>query len=183
MNIYKLNRLGGYAFLNPATMVDGNALSDLKLRKSRDRWVAPTVEMVLENKGDQKYPRYQNSDYLTVGYPPKFTSHAIEVIGDMLSKNGEVLPLHSTDGSEYYVCAVKSIDALDKPLSEFSCFPDSERIMLVKKYAFIKDVISDADIFQVVGGQRATFVSQAFVDRVVVSDLKGFGFKLVWSSE
>lgn len=106
---------------------------------------------------------------------------AVDALRDILEANGEVLPLATDDGVELYVFNARVVDALDEAHSSVMRFPGTNRIMRIKKAAFIEAAIREQDIFRLPHRGSSTFVSARFVDRVDATGLVGLVFNRVWS--
>jgi hypothetical protein len=106
---------------------------------------------------------------------------AVDLLRDLLDANGEVLPLTTDDGAELFVLNARVIDALDEPSSSLMKFPGTNRIMRVKKVAFIASAIEGADLFRLPHRASSTYVSERFIERVKATGLRGLSFNKVWS--
>lgn len=104
---------------------------------------------------------------------------AIAALGDILETHGEVLPLATDDDIELFVFNVRTVDALDEERSSIMRFPDTNRIMWIKKAIFIPSKIRDLDLFALPHRGTSTYVSDRFVSRVESSGLRGLTFTLV----
>jgi hypothetical protein len=105
---------------------------------------------------------------------------ATDALGDILLRNGEVLPLETDDDIELFILNVQVIDALDEAKSTIWRFPSSNRIMRITKTVFIPSVVRDVDMFRLPHRASATYVSERFVERVHSAGLCGLTFNEVW---
>jgi hypothetical protein len=108
---------------------------------------------------------------------------AVEALRDILDAHGEILPLATDDGVELFAFNARMVDALDEARSTVERFPDSNRIMWIKKVEFIESAIRGLDMFRLPRRSSPTYVSQRFVDRVNAAGLVGLEFDKVWSSQ
>lgn len=106
---------------------------------------------------------------------------AVEALRDVLEANGELLPLSTDDGVELFVLNSQVIDALDEANSVLWRFPGSNRIMDIKRPAFVASKIERVDLFRVPHRAMPTYVSERFVERVKAAGLRGLVFNEVWS--
>jgi hypothetical protein len=113
---------------------------------------------------------------------PVYGEHAAEVLGDTLSKYGELLLLIGDDGTKYYAyrCTNRKDDASD--------LVENERRRLVNgglpdiyNFAVKPEVIGDDEIFCARPG--GTYYTDKFKRRVEEAGLKGGKFVEVWSDE
>jgi hypothetical protein len=128
------------------------------------------------------------------GYPitPIFNQKAADALADLLEGNGELLPLEC-DSSKYYAFNItREVEALDEQHSEFKLcsevYPDEPPpdpdFLLVTRFTFHPDKVADLAIFKLPKRNRKNMplVTDRFVQRVQETNLKGFAFKLLWSS-
>jgi hypothetical protein len=106
---------------------------------------------------------------------------AVDALGDILDPNGEVLPLSTDDGVELFVLNARMVDALDEANSSLMKFPGTNRIMRIKKVAFVTSRIEGIDLFRLPHRASPTYVSGRFVERVKAAGLRGLVFNQVWS--
>lgn len=106
---------------------------------------------------------------------------AVDALRDMLDANGEVLSLSTDDGVELFVLNALVLDALDEPNSALIRFPGTNRIMRIKKAAFVGSMIGGADVFRLPHRGSSTYVSERFLQRVRAAGLRGLAFNKVWS--
>lgn len=103
---------------------------------------------------------------------------------DYLAGNAEILPIFCEDKEFFAINVTTVLDCIDYESSEYETFKSSGRIMCFIKYSFIEDEIKNVHIFKTKDETLGyPFVSEAFRQRVLESDLTGFKFELVWDSE
>jgi hypothetical protein len=133
------------------------------------------LELYIEKEKHRKksdYPIYSS-------HIPVFSRNAIDYVGILLERYGQILPVTCNDG-EYFAYNVSSvIDALDEEKSEILRF-ESGRIMCIRKYVFKKHLIENVPIFKQRGSElQDVFVTDVFTDLVKKNNLKGFSFSQV----
>lgn len=106
---------------------------------------------------------------------------AVDALRDILDANGEVLPLSTEDGVELFVLNAHVIDALDEARASLMKFPGTNRIMRIKKVAFVASAIEGIDLFRLPHRASPTYVSERFFKRVKAAGLRGLVFNKVWS--
>jgi hypothetical protein len=107
--------------------------------------------------------------------------YAVDALRDILDANGEVLPLSTDDGVELSVLNARILDALDEANSSLMKFPGTNRIMRIKKIAFVASKVEGIDLFRLPHRASSTYVSERFVERVKAAGLRGLAFNKVWS--
>jgi Immunity protein family (Imm11) len=114
---------------------------------------------------------------------PVFSSKALTILGDFLKASGEVLQI-SCDAEKYFLFNVtRLVDALDEAKCELQLFNDGG-IMDIVRYSFLKEKLIDVVIFKLPQDPLGwVYTTDPFVDRVQAAGLKGFKFRLVWSSD
>jgi hypothetical protein len=113
---------------------------------------------------------------------PVFSERAVNVLGDLLTTNGELLPLDSKTETKYFFYNILTIsDALDQSKSKcrFWCDPPTTAID-IEHFEFEKDKISELTIFRIKELPVSVFVTSRFVNIVDSNELNGFSFKKVW---
>ena len=131
---------------------------------------------------DEKNKDLLPSDFPSlIPYIPVFSRRAIEVLGDLLQGNGEILPLNCTEGVYFAFNVTRIVDALDTSRSQLKLFQSTGRIMRVIRYEFLTDKLSSFTIFKLPQFDKSeVFVTDGFVQRVQEHNLTGFVFNLVW---
>lgn len=114
---------------------------------------------------------------------PVFGTRTVKALADMLQGNGELLPI-SCGGEEYYLFNVtRIVDALDEENCDLERFDDG-RILDIDDYSFFQEKLIGMYIFKIPQLVLSdVFVTDPFVERVSEAKLKGFEFRLVWSSD
>jgi len=114
---------------------------------------------------------------------PVFGLKAVATLEDFLRPNGELLPM-TCDGERLFLFNVtRVVDALDEDNCELERF-SSGRIMDVESFSFFQRKLSGIIVFKIPQLiLMDVFVTEPFVERVKTAKLKGFKFRLVWSSD
>ena len=75
-------------------------------------------------------------------------------------------------------------DCLDREKSKLKLFSNSGRIMRIEKYAFHREMLSNAFIFKIPEEVHAhPYVTDGFKNLIEQNGIKGFKFVLVWQDE
>ncbi len=133
-----------------------------------------------DTPGERSLPA---ADFPDVGLPNilVLSDRAKSVLGDLLSKNGELLPL-SGDGKGYWAFNVTTVhDVVDLEASEVVYFPSNpSKIMNIKRYVLKKRGDFNAPIFKVpeMAGLDI-LVSDDFKRRIESAGLTGLAYQEV----
>jgi hypothetical protein len=110
---------------------------------------------------------------------PVFSRRAVDALGDILTRNGELLPLQ-TNAGEYFAYNLKTIrNALDLRKSIIRR-TSPEETGSIKYFSFKNDTLIDTTIFRVPENPNINLVTDVFKERVESSCLNGFNFTPVW---
>jgi hypothetical protein len=112
---------------------------------------------------------------------PAFSKRAVDVLGEMLTDNGELLPLVSNVGEYFAYNVLTKIDCLEEENSRF--VRPGERnaaLMLLDYFAFHEARLRGATIFRIPQQQNECLVTNAFKERVENACLNGFNFIKAW---
>jgi hypothetical protein len=114
---------------------------------------------------------------------PVFSPRAVEILAELLENGGELLPI-ICEHEEYFLFNVtRVIDALDEDASQLVRFDDGG-ILDIDRYSFKENKLTGVNIFKLPQKPLSyPYVTDAFVRRVEDSGLKGFEFRIVWSSD
>jgi hypothetical protein len=178
MTIYEPLVADGYEWVNAVDDKDYEAFLELDGTPRRTRWKPVMVRRV---RADRRQA-FNASDFPWLGsHALVMRRAAVDALGDILDANGEVLPLSTEDDVQLYVLNARVIDALDDARSSVMRFPGTDRIMRIKKAAFVASAIDGHDLFRLPHRASSTYVSPRFVDRVKEAGLRGLVFNEVWS--
>ena len=81
--------------------------------------------------------------------------------------------------SVHFIVVIRLCVSSSMPFIIFECFPSSDRIMFIDKYAFIEECLEGAVIFRIKDLIHTICVTKPFVDRVKEAGLTGFDFRLL----
>lgn len=113
---------------------------------------------------------------------PVFSKRAVDFLKEILTPNGEILPIQIQCGlGEYFAFNVTSVlDVLDVDASEIKYFSSGE-IMAINRYKLrMVDRLRNATIFKLPQDALiSVFVTETFVDAVREGKLSGFYFEPV----
>lgn len=142
------------------------------------RWRPYAVSPITEEFPEQT----EVGDFTSLGTIPVFSERAVAVLGELLSRNGELLPLECSacDRRYYAYNVVTVIDALDRERTKAEWF-DSARIMIVDRYAFQPGRLRTAEIFRIPQQSAPVFITDVFMKQLSHSGLDAFAPKLVWT--
>ncbi|MGC9357759.1 MAG: imm11 family protein [Anaerolineae bacterium] len=116
---------------------------------------------------------------------PVFSPHAVTALHDLLTGNGQFVPLVCPACPEPFQAfnVTRLVDVLDVENSEVKRFR-SGRIMRVLRYSFHEERLADLTIFKIPEEPlKMVFVTRDFVRRVQNKGLTGFRFQLLATSE
>jgi hypothetical protein len=114
---------------------------------------------------------------------PVFSTRAVKVLADFLGRSGEILPIRCDPETYFLFNVTHVIDALDEANSEIERFDDGG-ILDIVQYAFVEQKLKGEVLFKMPQDLLGwVYVTDPFVDRVRAAGLKGFKFRLVWSSD
>lgn len=114
-------------------------------------------------------------------YYPAFSQRACDALGDLLEPNGELLPIRSNVGVNYYFYNITTIvDAL--AVEKCKVFWLEPRFIAgeIEVYAFRREKLADLSIFRVYESPLETLVTEEFVRRATEAGLNGMDFTKVW---
>lgn len=113
------------------------------------------------------------------GWALIFRPRAVLVLGSMLRRHGNLLPL-ACPGEELSMLNPRALDGLDEKASTFLRRQDGG-ILAVDRHVFRPDVVSGHDLFKIPQlGVSGTYVSHRFVVRWNSAGLAGLDFRKVW---
>jgi hypothetical protein len=206
MNVYELAREKdeeGFDRYQQLIVADLQVSNKLEEYESRDGWFdnrQPIRECWFSVPVEEWEYTYSHTpgDYpLVNGFPndvitPFFSQKAADELADLLEGNGELLPLVYEFGQYYAFNITCEVEALDEELSEFKLYSELHENLLANtpdflclaRHVFYPDKVVDLNIFMLPHRNRynVPLVTDRFVQRVQEANLKGFSFKLLWSS-
>lgn len=167
----------GYELCQPVEEQDFETLnSRINGDSCQATWQPLHMKIVTEDEGTE----LQRSDAPWLGSHALIFRHsALDKIGNLLERSGELLPLISNDEELFVFNPLQVRDALDEDLSSLMRFSNG-RIMRVNQYVFRPEVVGDVDFFKIPNLRVSpTFVTQRFVDAWSDARLCGLRFRRV----
>jgi hypothetical protein len=138
-------------------------------------WQPPSVQLIRDGSAGSA-----PSDLVMLGMEPAFTRRAVDALGDLLTDNGQLLPLVSADGEFYLWNVTRVVDAFDEEKSQVLRF-SSGRIMTVDRWAFKPEAVARQVVFKVPQFLRGfTFAMGTFLDRFTEAGLVGISPEPLW---
>ena len=146
----------------------------------RDTWLPPPVRVLKSSEHRRlRYsdmPHYSSS-VLVLREP------ALDALGDLLSTDGELLPLDCADAPMWLFNCCRVVDALDEESSRIVRFPSSGRIMRVESYVFRIERLVGINAFKIPQLARSTlFVTSPIVQAARQAKLARSEFTPIWES-
>lgn len=182
LTVYEIANEGPVGYLEIATKGEYDRVVEILKKRSAGPWTAPETKI--------SFP-FVPADI--VGFGPNavaFTSHATELLRDLIDRCAEMLPIHSVYGDYVWFNCTEFLDCVDKERLEGTSANYGENISLVwsgiKKWAFHEDKITGAPpVFRTTlfGHSLKCFCSDVFKSRVEAAGLVGMSFNPVWNSE
>jgi hypothetical protein len=111
---------------------------------------------------------------------PVFSRRAVDALGEMLTKNGELLPLKTTVGEYFLYIVLTKLNALDLTRSKLVRTSPRKTALDIDYFAFKQSALRGAAIFRVHEHPNKYLVTDAFKARVEQCGLNGFHFIRVW---
>ncbi|MCX7429326.1 MAG: hypothetical protein NTW96_27345 [Planctomycetia bacterium] len=153
-------------------------------------WRPPRVEIIHETYNDlpSDYPYFATPTY---NHLPAFSRRAIDVLGDLIAGDGEILPVECDEGEFFVYNITRIIDLLDEERSAIDWMKDIDRtgprprlkpyaIATIRHFEIHKERLGDAAIFRLPRDPFREYVTDVFHDRVEEAGLQGMEFKKVW---
>ena len=120
------------------------------------------------------------NDFPCVELTPAFSRRAVDVLGDFLRPNGELLPLKSKVG-EYYAYNLHTVaDILDKKKSTVTRWSSPTLADHISHVVLKRKTLGKLSIFYLKEKADCALVTSRFVERVQQYGLNGFDFRKVW---
>ncbi len=179
MKIYELESQANkydYFVIGDDKVVD-QMLFDYKFDGNRvaHRW--QPVKVKIDEKDERP------CDKPTFSYGPVFSRRALDILGDIIGSNVEILPLIYEKGDYYLINVINLLDCINYEKAQYIPF-SSGRPMRFVQYSFKENLVKSVDIFKIVEFPKVTvFVSEKFKEVVTKNKLTGFKFIEVWDSE
>jgi len=177
MEFYESIVTDGYEWLNFVNGEDYEVITSFDGTKKSDDWKPLLVRIVRADNFQEK----KRSDFPWLASDALvFRASALNALSDLLSANGELLPLDLEGGGRLEVLNAQVIDAIDLDLSDCIMFPGTKKIMAMRKPAFDAKKLLGIDVFRLPYRASSTYVSSQFVEIALGAGLVGLDFKRVW---
>ena len=109
---------------------------------------------------------------------------AATMIKQILSNEGELLPLDCRECDLFVYNPLSVIDALDERASTVIRFSESKQIMHIKEHSFRNNIIGQRATFKIPNLRVSPiFVTEPFIDMWQSKKLSGLEFDMVWRSD
>ena len=175
---------------------DGYASFLFKDAEEEDKWLSPRDRLNLFDGTPRngKYPVPEGirnrvgkekrsnvlPDFTHIGLTPipTFSERAVQALGDMLSRNGELAPIKMDEAMQYYgFNPTRVVNVVDEEKSNIAYFSDGG-LMDIDHYVLRPDVKELPPIFRIPQlVENTTYVSDEFIARVNECKLTGFRFQ------
>ncbi len=111
---------------------------------------------------------------------PAFSQRAIHALHDLLTPNGELLPIVSELGSYFAFNVTRVADVLDWTNSDIRWNTKPILASRIERYEFFQEKVESLSIFRIPEIPSNVYVTDIFVSRVHETGLQGFDFIKVW---
>lgn len=177
--VYKFTVQDGFEWVLPLEEDDYEIFRRLDGTPRRDSWIPIPVQLLHHDEAGRSLAE---SDMPWLGaYAPVLRPRSVSAIGELFSRFGEFLPLQCDEAGLQVFNTLRVIDALDMERSNLTFYPNSARIMQIKRYAFIGDVVEGVMLFKVPQlMSHAVYLTGEVVRAVQEARLNGVGFRLLW---
>ena len=175
MRVFEPQPAEKYEWCDALTQEDRVALYGLDGVPRGKSWVPISVRMIPSHGANDLVwadTPWQNGTALV------FRGSAVQVLGAMLLRCGELLSLRAQDGGELFVFNCRVIDALDQERSKLMVLKKAGVVLRIEKPVFTRKC-EGLDLFRVALKASPTYVSERFVSAYEAAGLKGMKFKEV----
>lgn len=173
MDYFEAIPIEGYEWVKLADESYYEIVRTLDGRPTADSWEPPLVSMT---KADRR-ARGRRSDFPWLGGLLVLRETAQAALADLLKRNGELLDLMTEDGERLAMHNTRVVnDIVDEARSEIIRFPDSDRIILVRRLVARGDLLSGLDMFRLPLRSSGTYVSSRFIEIYRDHKLEGLAF-------
>lgn len=139
-----------------------------------DIWYPANLKFVFSPR-NRRYKQFDLSGYSE----PLFavSEKALDVLGDILRRNGDILPIASPDGFCFFHCT-NVVDALVEEESDIAWLDeDLKWLASINKFVLDKEKLKNQDIIRLPNGRfRYTLFGEGFKKLVIDNNLKGIHF-------
>ena len=115
---------------------------------------------------------------------PIISNAAKKVIEKNCTDKVEFLPMNKEGEKWWILNSTELLDCIDYEKSEIEFFESSGRIMLIEKYAFIKEKVKGHNLFKLKDYPiDSPIITDVLKDVIEKNGFIGFEFELIWDSE
>lgn len=139
-------------------------------RSMKDAWPVPRVVGNVRKFND--YPCINLTK-------PAFSQRSVDLLGDLLEPNGELLPVRHELGTYFFYNCTRMVNCVDLTKSKVAKLADG-LVTSTERLVFLEEHLVDVSIFKIRTQLLELFCTQHFVDRVEAARLQGFVFIPIW---
>jgi hypothetical protein len=139
-------------------------------------WRPVRMEVWKGEKGKELEP-----DFATWIGVPLFAERAVQALGDVLTANGELLPLNTTEGRWFAYNVLTVFDALDEERSVLARLSNGA-VYDVREYVFHPERLQGATVFTIPQSTEV-LVTDTLKELVEAAGLRGIRCSPVWPDE
>lgn len=172
---YEIINADGYQYCHPIDFLDFDKIVLQLNGTSRvPTWDPIRCKIIHNNEG--KKLKYSNSPWWG-SHVLVFDKNAIDKMGEILLRHGELLPIVVEGGNNYQLYNVHQIINAIHSTSDLIKYK-SGKIMMINKLILDRQKINNVDIFKLMGLRASPIiVSNVFIDQWNKVDLRGLEFK------
>ncbi len=111
---------------------------------------------------------------------PAFSAYAVHCLKDMLTANGELLPLQAESGEFYFYNVTTVADVLDVGNSALSWLKPGIIAAEITSHSFVSARLNELLIFRIPQKPSQIYVTRPFVDSALRWNLTGMRFSKAW---
>ena len=168
----------GFEWILPVDDADFEVVRSLDGTSRRAGWRPIPVRVL---RADEDGSTRRSADIPWLGdHVLVLSCRGVGVLGEVLSRSGELLPLECDDGEYWLFNALRVVDALDFEASELVRFTGG-RVLRIVHHEFIPQKLVDAEVFKLPEMLRGSlYATDEFVTEFRSSGLLGTEFCPVW---
>lgn len=183
MRVYEVDGVDGYEWVVPVNPADHDIFLEFDGSPRLSTW--RPLPMKLVKVVDDGRTHLKDADLPWLGHHALVLRRsALEAIGDLLSKWGELLPLACDETELWVFHATCMLDALDTERSDIVLIPGFDDILKIKTHVFRPDRLQSGMIFKLSQDPRGSiFFRDDAADAVAAEGLTGLRLRPVWSDQ
>ena len=183
MRVYTTDVPGDFEWAQPVSASDYEILDLLPGRIRPEHWRAIKMRILRKEKERDRPWKHAYLPWCGTGMLV-LRDEAVEVVGEILSPHGDLLPLRCDEARLVLFAAPIIEGALDLERSQLKRF-DSGKIMRIIDYEFVPEVVEGLEAFRIADMRVSDlFLSQALVERLLATGLtSGTIFTPTWDNE